>query len=706
MAGAMSGAASATADAGTGSIYGVVTAPDGSTLDGPVTVTLGRVSSQQTDVHGRYLFSGLAAGSFDLTFDYGGTSKIVRHERWDGSFGPTGPDVVLTAGAAREVNVRLVRGATVSGAVTGIDGPLDATTTVTLFWRTSPATFKIPASFDAASQTWQVSDVPPGSYSLLVDPPDRWSSQQWGGLTVVEGVDLVDQSRTLARSTNIGGTVSYVENGVASPLPDGVAWAWNHKGGEISAPIVNGRYDFYGLWADSYTICFQEQNYVDLTCYGGGGFYDPPNVTVSEGEVLDGIDATVVRGGQILGEVHGAGDPQWQVRLLRRDPDTGDYGDELDSYTSAAFGFSAVAAGTYRLQVVDQTNANRAQYWDGAQFADGATDIVVTSGHTVDLGTITAQPWNIDMQRTGGSDRFAVSAAVSNERFPVIPASGVPVVYVADGLNFPDALSAGPAAIKDDGDILLVTPMAIPPPIAAELARLRPQRIVVVGGTASVNEAVLHQLDAYVTGASGKATRLAGVDRFAASRNVARSAFGTDGAPTVFIATGNNYPDALSAGPAAGSVSAPVILVDGLASHLDSATTALLHDLHTTSVDIVGGPASLSFGIQEDLEGIVGPSHVTVFGGSTRYDNAAQLGATFFRHTDLVYFAVGTNFADALSAAALAGHDRAPIDLVESNCVPASVEYWVRAQAAQSIRLIGGQVSLGSGVEAMTPCPA
>ncbi|GMA93182.1 hypothetical protein GCM10025881_00060 [Pseudolysinimonas kribbensis] len=61
--------------------------------------------------------------------------------------------------------MRLVRGATVSGAVTGIDGPLDATTTVTLFWRTSPATFKIPASFDAASQTWQVSDVPPGSYS-------------------------------------------------------------------------------------------------------------------------------------------------------------------------------------------------------------------------------------------------------------------------------------------------------------------------------------------------------------------------------------------------------------------------------------------------------------------------------------------------------------------------------------------------------------
>lgn len=134
----------------------------------------------------------------------------------------------------------------------------------------------------------------------------------------------------------------------------------------------------------------------------------------------------------------------------------------------------------------------------------------------------------------------------------------------------------------------------------------------------------------------------------------------------------------------------PVILVDGLASHLDSATKKLLHDLGTTSVDIVGGPASVSFGIPEDLVALVAADHLTIFGGSTRYDNAAQFAATFFRYADTAFFATGTNFPDALCAATLAGYERAPIDLVQTGCIPPGVGYWIDAQGVQSIWLIGG----------------
>jgi len=701
------GVDAASATPGTGSIHGVVTAPDGSVPDGPVTVNLAGATSIQTQADGSYSFTGLPAGQYDLTFDYGGSSKIVAHERWDGTFSPSGNKIVLADGEDRVADVRLVAGADVSGAVTGIDGALDATTTITLVWRGTSTAYTTSGTFDVAHQTWQVADVPPGRYTVIVKPTPRWQTKQWGYLTVTEGVDLVDTAHQLPRSTEIGGTVSYVDNGVTLPLPDGAAWAWNHSGGEIYTPIVDGRYDFYGLNAGTYSICFQEQNFVDLTCVGPQGFYDPPNVTVANNQVLDSVNMTVTRGGQLVGQLVGTGTPQWEVRLLRKDAATGSYGNEVDDYPTASgsgFFFNSVPPGTYRLQVIDTSNTNEAQYWRNARDAQDATDIVIAPGQTLDLGTITTVARTFTFQRTDGIDRFEVSAGVSQARFATVPPDGVPIVYVSNGLNYPDALSAGPAAIKNGGVLLLVTPTSIPSSIAAELTRLRPQRIVVVGGPGSVSDSVLHQLDAYVTGPSGKAERLSGTDRFEASRNLARATFLPGGAPTVFIATGNNYPDALSAGPAAGSIGAPVILVDGLAPHLDSETMKLLHDLGTTSVDIVGGPASVSPGIQEDVVALVGVDHITIFGGDTRYENAAQLGETFFRYTDTAFFATGTNFPDALSAAALAGFEHAPIDLVQPTCVPPSVDYWIGAQQVQHIWLIGGPASLGQGVENRTQC--
>src|SRR5207244_3788041 len=81
-----------------------------------------------------------------------------------------------------------------------------------------------------------------------------------------------------------------------------------------------------------------------------------------------------------------------------------------------------------------------------------------------------------------GDDRYATAAAVSEASF----AAGVPVAYVATGSGFADALAAGPVAAADGGPILLVDRDTIPAATGAELDRLRPQRIVVLGGTAVV----------------------------------------------------------------------------------------------------------------------------------------------------------------------------------------------------------------------------
>jgi putative cell wall-binding protein/Tol biopolymer transport system component len=96
--------------------------------------------------------------------------------------------------------------------------------------------------------------------------------------------------------------------------------------------------------------------------------------------------------------------------------------------------------------------------------------------------------------RIGGADRFEVSAAVSASVFP----AATRTVFVASGAVFPDALSGSAAAIAGSTPMLLVRSDGIPDSVAAELRRLAPKRIIVLGGTATVADSVLTDLKGYL----------------------------------------------------------------------------------------------------------------------------------------------------------------------------------------------------------------
>ncbi|MBY0398138.1 MAG: cell wall-binding repeat-containing protein, partial [Thermoleophilia bacterium] len=86
----------------------------------------------------------------------------------------------------------------------------------------------------------------------------------------------------------------------------------------------------------------------------------------------------------------------------------------------------------------------------------------------------------------------AISAAANNP--------GVAVAYVATGLDFPDALAGAALAALTRGPLLLVTPDGLPAAAAAELGRLRPARIVILGGSGVVGDAVQTQLPTFIGG--------------------------------------------------------------------------------------------------------------------------------------------------------------------------------------------------------------
>ncbi|GAA1441507.1 cell wall-binding repeat-containing protein [Leifsonia poae] len=322
-----------------------------------------------------------------------------------------------------------------------------------------------------------------------------------------------------------------------------------------------------------------------------------------------------------------------------------------------------------------------------------ATGTAYVSGAKSGNTTVSAVR-TLGVDRVAGSDRYAIAVAVSKRQFP----GTAHVVYIASGMIYPDALSAGPAAAHGDGPLLLTAPGALPPSVAAEVARLKPATIVVAGGPASVSDAVLTKLRATVPSAT--VARVAGADRYSTSRAVVSRAFAT--ASTVYVASGANFPDALSAGGVAGANGVPVLLVNGAAGSVDSATAKVLSTLKAKSVVLVGGTGSLSPGVATSLTRA--GYAVTRLAGPDRYSTAVAVNGKAYKHASTAIIASGTGFSDALSATSWAGTTASPLYLAPSNCVPRGVLSGLGRLGTGTVTLVGGTATLTAKVADLVPC--
>ncbi len=142
------------------------------------------------------------------------------------------------------------------------------------------------------------------------------------------------------------------------------------------------------------------------------------------------------------------------------------------------------------------TGKSVAQTWDGLvsgnPVADGTYEWTVRGVDAWKNGTGTGSgSLIVDTARIAGSNRYATAAAISKTTF----APGVDVAYIAYGGNFPDALAAAAAAGTVKGPVLLAgSSLPLDPATAAELDRLNPGRIIVLGGPGVLSDAVEHAL--------------------------------------------------------------------------------------------------------------------------------------------------------------------------------------------------------------------
>jgi putative cell wall-binding protein len=327
-----------------------------------------------------------------------------------------------------------------------------------------------------------------------------------------------------------------------------------------------------------------------------------------------------------------------------------------------------------------------------------AISIVVATMAIFGTGFLTS-PANALPQptRESGNDRYETAAAVSASTFQ----PGVAVVFIATGQNFPDALAGAPAAGKLGGPILLVQQNSIPSSTATELSRLQPGRIVILGGTAAVSSGVATTLGQYT---NGTVTREDGVDRYDTAAKVSHDTFAAN-APLVYVTTGQDFPDALSAGPGvvkAGNKNGPVLLV--MQNSIPDVVKTELTRLHATQVTIIGGSSAVSDVVKNDLA-TYSTNTVTRIQGADRYATSVEVSkADFAANTGTVYLATGQNFPDALAAGPAAAKNGAPVLLVQQNCVPQGTKDELTRLNPTQIIIVGGTTAVGSGVQSLNVC--
>ena len=298
-------------------------------------------------------------------------------------------------------------------------------------------------------------------------------------------------------------------------------------------------------------------------------------------------------------------------------------------------------------------------------------------------------PEHAEVERWAGSDRYATAAVVAQHTHP----DGADVVYLTVGTNYPDAIAAGPAAAAEGAPVLLVSSTSLPSATAAELTRLDPTTVVIVGGESAITPAVADQVTALLPGAT--TVRRAGPNRYETAVALSQASF-PSGADTVFVATGEHFPDAVVAAPAAILSDGPLLLVPRVGGLPGGVRSEILR-LAPERIVVVGGTGAVSDAAFAELQGIA--TTVDRIDGVDRYEVAAAVSAEFFAPGASAYVAVGTQFPDALSAGGASAQQAGPVLLVQTNVIPPSIEAELIRLGPHRIVILGGTAVVSAAVE-------
>ncbi|MGN7298765.1 cell wall-binding repeat-containing protein [Ferdinandcohnia sp. SAFN-114] len=319
------------------------------------------------------------------------------------------------------------------------------------------------------------------------------------------------------------------------------------------------------------------------------------------------------------------------------------------------------------LKVLEKTITGEGNDWYKVQLQDGTEGYV--AGEYINV-----------VNRISGKNRFEVAVNISNQGWPEKADTVILTNYTA----YADALAASPLAYQEDAPILLTHQDRLSVETKAELNRLKPKKIIIVGGTGSVDESVAKEL---TNEGYSNIERIGGKNRYEVSYRIAQRVSNTD---TAIVADGRNFPDALAIAPYAAKNGYPILLANG--NNLPDETIQALKEKQIQNTIVVGGNASVGNDVYIQLPS---PQRIS---GKDRYEVAANVIRDLNLNPSSVYIATGATFADALTGSVLAAKENASLVLTRQDRLPDSSLSLLSERKITKHKILGGTGSVGNSV--------
>ncbi len=197
------------------------------------------------------------------------------------------------------------------------------------------------------------------------------------------------------------------------------------------------------------------------------------------------------------------------------------------------------------------------------------------------------------VRRVEGPDRFATAAAIARE---VAGEDGSEHAWIVRGIGgdsaFADGVAISALSAFLEEPVLLVRKDSVPGATLAALRDIGATSVTIIGGEAAVSATVATQL----TTAGYDVDRVFGADRYATSAAVIRRAIASGmSASNPWLATGVDFPDALTSGPAAAHLGQVFGMVNGRNADQGEAVRELLATLNSVvEFRVMGGASAIS----------------------------------------------------------------------------------------------------------------
>ena len=241
--------------------------------------------------------------------------------------------------------------------------------------------------------------------------------------------------------------------------------------------------------------------------------------------------------------------------------------------------------------------------------------------------------------RVYGNTRFETSYKLFDMGW-----SSSDTVILANGMDYPDALTAAPLAGKYNAPILLSrnTTLASQPELKASLMNKGVKNVIIVGGETAISSGIQNEISSLGI----NVRRIGGRDRYETSVLIAKEVGVNNG--EISLAYGMSFADGLSISSVAAKKQSPILLTR--TDYIPDVVKAFINENNINKTYIIGSTTVITDGVVAQTKG---PERL---GGANRYETNAKIFQRFKSeiNLDTVFIASGLAFPDALSSSALA----------------------------------------------------